>query len=105
MDSSLIPLSITALVAGGLTILAPCVLPVLPVVLAGSVGEKGRWYPFAVIASLAVSVFAFTVILKASSLLLGIPPDTWTVISGGIVIALGLSYVFPHAWGMISARL
>lgn len=33
-------LALVSFIAGILTILAPCVLPVLPVILAGSVGEK-----------------------------------------------------------------
>lgn len=74
MDSTLL---ITSLLAGMLTILAPCVLPVLPVVLAGSLTEKQKWYPYVVTLSLALSVVLFTVLLKASTALIDIPPSFW----------------------------
>lgn len=67
-------LFIVSFLAGVLTILAPCVLPVLPVILAGSLGEKGRWYPHIIIFSLALSVVIFTVLLKVSTLFIDIPP-------------------------------
>ncbi len=100
-----ITLTGVAFIAGILTILAPCVLPVLPVILAGSVGERSRFYPFVVIVSLALSIVVFTLLLKASTLLLDIHPDTWKIISGGIVLGLGLTYLFPHTWSAIVARL
>ena len=52
--------------AGILTILAPCVLPVLPIVLAGSLSDRQKWYPYLVTFSLALSVVVFTVLLKVS---------------------------------------
>lgn len=100
-----ITLLITSLLAGMLTILAPCVLPVLPVVLAGSLTEKQKWYPYVVTLSLALSVVLFTVLLKASTALIDIPPSFWKGLSGGILIALGLVYLFPHAWAWIGGKL
>ncbi|GAB0174315.1 MAG: hypothetical protein HHAS10_01940 [Candidatus Altimarinota bacterium] len=94
-----------AFFAGVLTILAPCVLPVLPVVLAGSLTERQRWYPYMVTLSLALSVVLFTVILKATTTLISIPPSFWKVLSGGILIALGLVYFFPHGWVWVVTRL
>ena len=100
-----ITLLITSLLAGMLTILAPCVLPVLPVVLAGSITEKQKWYPYLVTLSLALSVVLFTVLLKASTALIDIPSSFWKGLSGGILIALGLVYLFPHAWAWIAGKL
>lgn len=91
--------------AGILTVLAPCVLPVLPVILAGSLSEKQKWYPYVVTLSLAVSVVLFTVLLKVSTLFIDIPSSFWKYISGGILLALGLVYIFPHAWAWIVERL
>lgn len=93
-----------AFFAGALTILAPCVLPVLPVVLAGSLGEKQKWYPYVVTLSLALSVVLFTVLLKASTVLIDVPSGFWKWFSGGILIGLGIVYLFPHAWSWISMR-
>jgi cytochrome c biogenesis protein CcdA/thiol-disulfide isomerase/thioredoxin len=98
-------LAFVSFVAGILSILAPCVLPVLPLVLAGSIGEKNTWYPYVVTSSLALSIVLFTVLLKASTLLLGVPPSVWTYVSAGIIFFLGLTYLFPHTWTRISTRL
>ncbi len=51
-----------------------------------------------------MSIVLFTAILKASTALLGIPPDVWKYLSGLIVLFLGLTYLFPHAWSRISSR-
>lgn len=98
-------LAFVSFVAGILTILAPCVLPVLPVILAGSLSEKGKWYPYIITASLAVSIVLFTIILKASTLFIMVPPSFWTTFSSVILILLGLTYVFPHIWSRITTFL
>ena len=48
-----------AFLAGFLTVLAPCVFTLLPVVLGGSVTEKSFVRPMVIISSLGVSVFLF----------------------------------------------
>lgn len=88
-------------IAGILTILAPCVLPVLPVILAGSVSEKKWWYPYLITLSLALSIVLFTVLLKASTIFIDIPSSFWKYVSGGILVFLGLVYIFPHVWAWI----
>ena len=90
--------------AGILTILAPCVLPLLPIILGGT-AEKNKSYPYIVIGSLGVSIFLFTLLLKATSLLINIPPQTWTSISGLILIFFGLISVFPTIWDNINKKL
>jgi methionine-R-sulfoxide reductase/methionine-S-sulfoxide reductase len=98
-------LALIAFIAGMLTILAPCVLPVLPVILAGSLTEKKWWYPYIITLSLALSIVVFTILLKASTLLIDIPSSFWKYLSGGILIFLGFIYIFPHIWTRISTAL
>jgi cytochrome c biogenesis protein CcdA len=116
-----------AFVAGVLTTLAPCVLPLLPVIVGGSVvgvaGDAGSERaagsgttltrrrtavalrrPLVITASLGASIVAFTLLLRASTSLLGVPPETWSYLSGGILILLGLAALFPAAWDHVSAR-
>ena len=81
-------LALIAFIAGILTILAPCVLPVLPVILAGSLTERKWWYPYIINLSLAISVVVFTVLLRASTVLIDIPSSFWKYLSGGILIFL-----------------
>lgn len=100
----MLSLAIVSFIAWVLTILAPCVLPVLPPILAWSIGENNKWYPYIVTFSLAISIVLFTALLKASTLLLGIPSGVWTYVSWAIIFFLGLTYVFPHAWARISSH-
>lgn len=95
-------LLIVSFVGGVLTVLAPCILPVLPVVIGGAVtNEKDYKKPFIIIASLMVSIIVFTLLLKASAALLGIPSYIWQFISGGIIVLFGLTLAFPGLWERI----
>ncbi len=98
----LFPLSF---LAGALTILSPCVLPLLPVVLAGAAEGRTRRTPYLIIASLAVSVVLFTLLTKATTALLGVPSSVWLIISGGLVAFIGMSLALPKIWDALSARL
>lgn len=94
-------------VAGLLTALAPCVLPLLPIILGGSlVGDKkDKWRPYIITASLVVSLILFTLLLKASTVLIGINPKVWTIGSGILVIVLGFFMLFPELWARIIGKL
>lgn len=97
-----------AFVAGALTTLAPCVLPMLPVIVGGSLGPstvQSRRRAYVIAASLGLSVVLFTFILKASTALIGVPPSVWQWVSGLILIALGIVSVAPEVWEWVSARL
>lgn len=100
-------LLIGSFIAGILTVLAPCVLFLLPVIIGGSVSgdTKDRKRPLIIAASLAVSLFAFTLLLKATTLLIDVPPQTFTYISGVIVFTLGLLTLFPSLYARIIAKL
>lgn len=97
-----------AFVAGVLTTLAPCVLPMLPVIVGGSLGPStsaSRRRAYAVTVSLGLSVVAFTFVLKASTALIGVPTTVWQWVSGLVLIALGVASAVPQVWERISARL
>ena len=95
-------LLLVSFLAGLLTVLAPCVLPLLPVIVGGSVaGGKSVRRAITVTVSLAVSVILFTLLIKASTLLIGIPSEFWKVFSGGIIIVFGLISLFPSLWERI----
>lgn len=90
---------ILSFIAGALTVLAPCILPLLPVVLGGAAADtQNRRRPLVIVASLGLSVFAFTFLLKASTALIAIPPDFWSYFSGAIIGLFGLALLFPDTW-------
>jgi cytochrome c biogenesis protein CcdA/thiol-disulfide isomerase/thioredoxin len=96
-----------AFIAGILTVLAPCVLPLLPIIIGGSVSgnAKDKKRPIIIAASLAISLIVFTLLLKATTLLINIPPNSINYFSGGIIVLLGLVTLFPGIYALIIAKL
>lgn len=98
-------LLIVSFVAGIITVLSPCVLTLLPIIVGGTIGrgnndEDGQsfWRPIRVAAGLVVSVVLFTLLLKASTSLLGVPTSVWSVLAGGTIVILGINMLFPDIW-------
>jgi cytochrome c-type biogenesis protein len=87
-----------AFVAGILTVLAPCILPLLPVVIGSSASGRSKATPYIVVASLGMSIIIFTFLLKFSTAFIFIPPSFWVYISGSIMIFFGLTLIFPRLW-------
>jgi cytochrome c biogenesis protein CcdA/thiol-disulfide isomerase/thioredoxin len=89
-----ITLFLAALVAGVATFLSPCVLPIVPVVLATST-SGGRRRPFGIAIGLALSFVAFT--LAASRVLdaLGLPQDLLHTLAVILLAFVGLMLLAP----------
>ncbi len=103
-------LLILSFIAGVLTVAAPCILTLLPVIVGGTIARSGDtkaaqkrlWYrPLVIATSLAVSVILFTLLLKYSTSLLGIPQMTWQIIAGVIILLLGINFLKPDLWERI----
>ena len=80
---------------GGLiTGISPCILPVLPLVLAVSGGS--RWRPWQVVGGLVTSFSLVT--LFATTLLnaLGLPADILWKVGIALLVLVGLGMVFPR---------
>jgi cytochrome c biogenesis protein CcdA/thiol-disulfide isomerase/thioredoxin len=83
-----------AFVAGVVTAISPCVLPVLPLVLAGG-ASGGRSRPYAIVAGLVASFATFTLAATALLSALGLPDDLLRNIAIGVVLLVGLSLLLP----------
>jgi peptide methionine sulfoxide reductase msrA/msrB len=94
---------IISVLAGIFTVLAPCILPLLPVVIgAGEEGSRGiSKRAITVISSLSLSIIVFTLLLKATTLFIDIPQIFWTSFSGSVIILVGITIVFPLFWAKI----
>jgi cytochrome c biogenesis protein CcdA/thiol-disulfide isomerase/thioredoxin len=83
-----------AFVAGIVTAISPCVLPVLPIVFAGgATGDRRR--PYAIVAGLVWSFTLFTLVATALLSALGLPDDLLRNIAIGVVLLVGLSLLWP----------
>jgi len=88
-----------SLLAGLLTVLAPCVLPLLPVIIGGSVAGSFSTRRAGTIAiSLSASIFIFTLLLKATTTLIDVPQLFWQIFSGGLLLLFGIATLFPSFW-------
>jgi len=83
-----------AFLAGIVTVLSPCILPVLPVVLSGGIGG-GKARPWGVITGFMASFTVFTLTLSTLVQTLGLNPDLLRWISAGLVLAFGIVLVVP----------
>lgn len=100
-----IALLVSSFIAGMFSILAPCVITLLPVMMArGADGRRPR-SPVYVIAGLAGSIVLFSILLKSTTLLLGVPQGVWTALSGGIVLVFGITMIFPGLWERLALTL
>lgn len=94
-----------AFLSGVLTVLSPCVLSLLPIILGASIEDgKSKKIPLIVITSLSLSILVFSLLLKSSTLLIDVPPSFWKYVSGGLLIFLGVITIFPKIWGYISEK-
>ena len=89
-------------VAGIVTALSPCVLPVLPIVLAG--GATGR-RPLAIIAGIVLSFTVFT--LFAAWLLdrIGLPDDFLRNLAIAVLVLMGVSLLWPRVADLLARPL
>jgi cytochrome c biogenesis protein CcdA/thiol-disulfide isomerase/thioredoxin len=84
-----------AFVAGLITAISPCVLPVLPILLAGSAGSS-RARPYAIVAGLVVSFTTFTLAGAALLSALGLPDDLLRNIAIGALFVLAATLLVPR---------
>ncbi len=87
-------LLVFAFLSGVVTILSPCILPVLPIVLSGSIGN-GRAKPFGVIAGFVASFTVFTLALSSIVQALGIAPDALRIVAVVLIVAFGFVMLVP----------
>lgn len=100
-----ITLLLVALFSGILTILAPCVLPLLPVIIGGSLNKDNLKPPYLIVGSLCLSIVLFTLILKTGITSFNFHPDTIKILSASLILLLGLITLFPTVWEKISFKL
>ena len=83
-----------AFVAGVLSILSPCVLPLVPIVLGAAVSEH-RFGPLALAGGLAVSFTALGLLVAVAGFALGIDASAFRNVAAFIMILLGLVLILP----------
>jgi len=99
-------LLIVSFLAWVLTILAPCVLPLLPVILWASSSEsEDKYRSYIIIISLIFSIVIFSLLLKASTVFIWVDPIVWKLFSWVILIAFWIITFFPNLWKNFSTKI
>lgn len=83
-----------AFLAGLVTVLSPCVLPLLPIILS-STAESGKQKPLGVVVGFVLSFTFFTLFLSSLVQLFNFPADNLRAFSIVILIFFGLSLLVP----------
>lgn len=92
----MILLLLFAFFAGFVTILAPCIWPVLPIVLSSSIaGGKGHQRPLGITFGVMLSFAFFTLAISYLVKLLHLDPNFLRIVAVIIIAFLGLSMVIP----------
>ncbi|AWM02210.1 cytochrome c biogenesis CcdA family protein [Bradyrhizobium amphicarpaeae] len=89
-------------VAGALSTLSPCVLPILPIVLFAAV-ERHAWGPVALAAGLSLSFAAVGITLATVGFSAGIDPAVLRLATAALLAIMGLVLLVPALQGRLAA--
>jgi cytochrome c biogenesis protein CcdA/thiol-disulfide isomerase/thioredoxin len=95
---------VIGLLAGAITAISPCVLPVLPILLAGSATGPPR-RPYAIVAGLVASFTVFTLFAAALLDALGLPDDFLRNLALVLLFLLAATLVFPRFGELVTRPL
>ena len=91
-----------AFVAGLVTILNPCVLPILPVLIGSALGQH-RLGPLALAAGLVTSFSIFGLLITAFGFQLGLDGGLIRTIAGSLLVVAAIVLLVPRAQAALSA--
>jgi cytochrome c biogenesis protein CcdA/thiol-disulfide isomerase/thioredoxin len=90
--------------AGVITAISPCVLPVLPILLAGG-ASGGRRAPYAIVAGLVASFVTFTLLAAWLLDLLGLPNDLLRNLAIALLFVVAATLLVPRFGALLERPL
>lgn len=94
-----------ALLAGLLTVAAPCVLPMLPVILGASVGQTSRWRPVFIAAGFALAFSSAALLLGSATQLAGLSPDLLRDAGTALLLAFGVLMLWRRPFDWLAVQM
>ncbi|HKU98087.1 MAG TPA: cytochrome c biogenesis CcdA family protein [Vineibacter sp.] len=94
-----------ALLAGVLTVGAPCVLPMLPIILGGSIGQTRRSRPLFIAAGFALSFALVALVFGAAADALGLDQEILRNAAVVMLVIFGVLMVWSYPFTWLMARL
>jgi cytochrome c-type biogenesis protein len=96
---------VLALLAGVVTVAAPCTLPVLPILLGASVGQTGRVRPAMIALGFVLSFSATALLLSAITRIIHFDPNVLRSAAAVLLLGFGLLMVWPAPFEWLSIRI
>ncbi len=96
---------VLALLAGIVTVAAPCTLPMLPILLGASVGQTGRLRPAMIALGFVISFSAAALLLSAITEIFNFDPNAVRTGAAILLLGFGLLMVWPAPFEWLTIRL
>jgi cytochrome c biogenesis protein CcdA len=96
---------VLALLAGVVTIAAPCTLPVLPILLGASVGHTSKARPALIALGFVVSFSAVALLLSAITRIFDFDPNVLRTGAAFLLVGFGLLMIWPTPFEWLSVRI
>jgi len=94
-----------ALLAGIVTVAAPCTLPILPILLGTSLTSRGKSRPLFVALGFILSFAAVTLVFNFVTHLFGLAPDHLRTAAIALFAFFGALLLWPRAYEHLSVRI
>ena len=96
---------VLALLAGVVTIAAPCTLPMLPILLGASVGQTSKARPAMIALGFVMSFSMVALALSAITRVFDFDPNALRTGAAILLLAFGLLMIWPAPFEFLAARL
>ena len=93
------------LLAGMVTVAAPCTLPVLPVLFGASIGQTSKTRPVFIALGFVASFTIVAIGFGAITQIVGIDPDRLRTVAVGLLLIFGLLMLWPRPFEWLGARI
>lgn len=101
----MISLLFIAFIGGFLTIAAPCILAVLPIILGSTIGHQNKFRPVAIVLGLTISFTGFGILFTYVTNLFGISSESLRTLALIFLGIFGLALIFPSVFEKIIFNL
>jgi cytochrome c biogenesis protein CcdA len=96
---------VLALLAGVVTVAAPCTLPMLPILLGASVGQTGKARPALIALGFVMSFSATALLLSAITRVFDFDPNVLRTGAAILLLGFGLLMIWPAPFERLSIRI
>jgi len=96
---------VLALLAGIVTVAAPCTLPMLPILLGASVGQNGKLRPAMIALGFIISFSATALLVSAITRVFDFDPNSLRTGAAILLVGFGLLMIWPAPFEWLSIRL